>query len=201
MESTLNRGFIEKYATVLGPYALSTYVVIATEAIPLAPFSLTHLAKTVSLSLVKTKEAIAKLITLKLIEVKNKICTLLAPPDQPVDDKVVVCGMPTAFQELWDALAALCGIGDAKAYGQSRFAKEVHFFNRELHATIEQVMQFAQWWRYSDFRGKQGQRPTIAQIRVHWHQALTSSPTPTSPKQLNQEQAIDQAFRQLALEG
>lgn len=73
---------------------------------------------------------------------------------------------------------------------------------RALGIAFQQVPAFLQWWNVNDWRGKQGQKPTLKQIRQEWDAYLTAktappaiapSVPPATPKSFHQ-QAYDTIF-------
>ena len=71
--------------------------------------------------------------------------------------------------ELFDGLARICVV-DAKLVGGqiARYAKQLR--TADAAANGETMDAFLEWWKTSDFRGKNGKPPMLAQVVSSWKQ-------------------------------
>ena len=88
--------------------------------------------------------------------------------------------------ELFDALSEICGM-DPKLNG-GRIGKESAELAKAGYSATD-VRTFGWWWTRNDFRGKQGQRPTLGQVREHIakskrHAAPLTAPASAEPQDI-----------------
>lgn len=131
---------------------------------------------------------------------------LLIHEDSPKEAKP-----PTPAQQMYSALVEVLKWDQELMRGRlNKAGKEL----REAGRTGEAVMAFGDWWKINDWRGKQGQPPTLAQLKESWGQFEESQkqpaplfpPVPDSPLPesvpLTPEELILEAFKErAAIEG
>ena len=97
-------------------------------------------------------------------------------------------------KELFDAIAQVCVL-DAKMNGGiiARTAKQLRTGDAAAHAA--DVQAFLEWWKTSDFRGRQGSPPTPAQLIASWRKFRENyadrTATPTRTQQPQKAQITD----------
>jgi hypothetical protein len=93
-------------------------------------------------------------------------------PTERIPEKLKVRAPDLVFE----ALAGICQMTPADGGWKRLTATERGMLNRfagqlrQIGATPEEVQAFGLWWRKSDWRGKQGQVPTPAQVVASWTQ-------------------------------
>ena len=96
-------------------------------------------------------------------------------------------------KELFDAVAQVCVL-DAKMNGGviARTAKQLRTGDAAAHA--KDVQAFLEWWKTSDFRGRQGSPPTPFQLTASWKKfrdGYADIPKPTHNPQQQKTQITD----------
>jgi phage replication O-like protein O len=96
-------------------------------------------------------------------------------------------------KELFDAVAQVCVL-DAKMNGGiiARTAKQLRTGDAAAHAA--DVHAFLEWWKTSDFRGRQGSPPTPFQITGSWKKfrdGYADIPKPADNRQTKKPQIAD----------
>jgi phage replication O-like protein O len=96
-------------------------------------------------------------------------------------------------KELFDAVAQVCVL-DAKMNGGiiARTAKQLRTGDAAAHAA--DVHAFLEWWKTSDFRGRQGSPPTPFQLTGSWKKfrdGYADIPKPTDNRQTKKPQITD----------
>lgn len=96
-------------------------------------------------------------------------------------------------KELFDAVAQVCVL-DAKMNGGiiARTAKQLRTGDAAAHA--KDVQAFLEWWKTSDFRGRQGSPPTPFQLTSSWRKfrdGYADIPKPTHNPQQQKTQITD----------
>jgi len=96
-------------------------------------------------------------------------------------------------RELFDAVAQVCVL-DAKMNGGiiARTAKQLRTGDAAAHAA--DVHAFLEWWKTSDFRGRQGSPPTPFQITGSWKKfrdGYADIPKPADNRQTKKPQIAD----------